>query len=58
MNKLFTFIVCFMVFVPLGADIAILIQYEKANPNWWNHIGLIAVAVFVVFTNGFSSPRR
>ena len=54
MGRLVTFIVCFMVFMPLGADVAILVGYQNDNPSWWNHLALIFLAGFIVFTDGLS----
>lgn len=53
-GKLFAWFICFLVFVPFGADLAVLIDFKFVQENWWIYLVTIPVSGLVVFTDGLS----
>lgn len=51
-NSFFVWIVCFVVFIPLGADIAVLIEYSGHTPNWYIKIITFLFTVIVMIGCG------
>tara|TARA_R110000764_G_scaffold146819_1_gene234602 strand:- start:2925 stop:3128 length:204 start_codon:yes stop_codon:yes gene_type:complete len=58
MKKVFIWLVCLMVFMPFGADLAVLIGYEHEQENWWKHFILSTVALACVVTDGFCVEHK
>ena len=47
-----------MVFIPLGADIAIKIGYAPTQFDWITHAGLVGVTLFVSWWGGYLSKMH
>ena len=52
---MFIWIVCFVVFIPLGADVAVLIGWEGSGHGLAHHFALFAITVIIAFID---SKRR
>jgi len=58
MSKIFIWVVCLMVFIPFGADLAVLIDYSHEKTDWWKHYMLSFLALVCVATNGFEAKNK
>lgn len=57
MRKFFIWVVCAMVFIPIGADLAVLVGYSYDKGDWWQHLVLSIIALACVVTDGFYFVR-
>ena len=55
-NRIYTLFVCMWVFIPMGADIAVVIDYDRDPSSIWVHLVLFIAAAYVVMTDGIKAP--
>ena len=51
-NSLALWLACFMVFIPIGIDISVLIGYESIQGDWITHLFLLFVTLIFAVLNG------
>lgn len=57
-NTLFLVFISFMVFVPLGADLAVLIGYKHEHLSWWFHGFLVFLILLVAIVDGYLMTKE
>ena len=54
-NSLVLWLACFMVFIPIGIDISVLIGYESIQGDWIKHLCLLFVTLIFAVLNGLEA---
>lgn len=54
-SSLFLWLVCFMVFIPIGIDISVFIGYESIQGGWITHLCLLFVTLILAVFNGLEA---